>query len=1051
MATILSGNNTGLYDSTSSTIQISNDINANNIHANTVTVTGNITANNAAISNNLSVGANATVGAVFTDNYYYANGAPFTPGSGNYGNANVATFLPTYTGNLNSVSAVPGAAITGTVAAASVAGTVTTAAQPNITSVGTVTQLVSSGNITANILLGNGAVIAGGTTGQSLVKASNSNWDLVWATASGGATGATGPTGPGGPTGPTGPTGSGSTGPTGPTGIAGATGPTGPTGIAGASGPTGPTGITGATGPVGSTGPTGASGPSGPTGITGATGPVGSTGPTGASGPIQSSVTINWLRSPTYGSSNPASILGYGAWYSNGASNPAATTELYLNNKSSLPVSLLLYADVASIITSWSSFGGAPLGYLMFSTDGATGDLYYYAVNSITDSGNFYTLGVTAIVTAGDGSGATFDNGTYAFQFFPNPVPGPTGPTGPTGSGSTGPTGPTGPGGSGATGPTGPAGSGSTGPTGPTGTDGATGPTGPAGSGSTGPTGPTGTDGATGPTGPAGTGSTGPTGPTGTDGATGPTGPAGTDGATGPTGPAGSGSTGPTGPAGPTGETGPIGSGSTGPTGPTGPAGTGSTGPTGPTGPTGSGSTGPTGPTGPTGSGSTGPTGPAGVDGATGPTGPTGITTLSGNMTGNISGVSTWSLANIVSTTTGNLLIINDTGGQAHLQSVNSSASSSNALVVNPARISIGSGFFGNIDPAAALSSGSLTQVQTLITNTTDIANGVTGSRQSGTVIQNYFKVSENKTNGNDRYYGTRVLTAWGGGAGGNGVTSGSTQGAIGLSVAAFIGSDNATVLANIGNYKGTAAIGADLASVVWGNSQVGYAYGAFPSTQIQNSAVGNITVAVAPSLQKSSSTTSLVETGVMYYVPVDSEAGTAQTTIPSDMVPSTGLFSGAGYQKNQNQSTNTKGYYSLRVDSYLAQAKLGSIRAYHEYLDTVTATGTIVIDKNNGQVQTLNVTGATTISSFSNMVTQAFFASGASYKAQVDTVTLIVRQGATGYAVTLPTTSAYKYAGGLNTLSAAANAIQMVSVSAVYNTTTSAAEYLITISPEFS
>jgi hypothetical protein len=420
-------------------------------------------------------------------------------------------------------------------------------------------------------------------------------------------------------------------------------------------------------------------------------------------------------------------------------------------------------------------------------------------------------------------------------------------------------------------------------------------------------------------------------------------------------------------------------------------------------------------------------------------------------MTGNISGVSTWSLANIVSSTTGNLLIINDLGAQAHLQSVNSPSSSSNSSVVNPARISIGSGFFGNVDPIANTSTGSLSQVQTLIINTTDIANGVSASRQAGTVIQNYFKVSENKTNSNDRYYGTRVLTTFGGGASGNGVTSSSTQGAIGFTAGASIGSDNATVIANIGNYKGTAAIGADIGAFVNGNCQVGYAYGLFASTQMQASAVGNITVAVAPSLQKTSSTTSLVETSVMYYVPVDTEAGTTQTTIPTDMVPATGFTSGNGYQKNSNQSTNSKGYYSLRVDSYLAQAKLGSIRAYHEYLEPVTATGTIAIDKNSGQVQTLNVTGATTISGFSNMVTQAFYASGASYKAQVDTVTLIVRQGATGYAVTLPTTSAYKYAGGVNTLSAVANAIQMVSVSAVYNTTTSAAEYLITISPEFS
>ena len=39
--------------------------------------------------------ANTTVGNIFTDGYYYANGSPFAGGgSGNYGNSNVAAYLP---------------------------------------------------------------------------------------------------------------------------------------------------------------------------------------------------------------------------------------------------------------------------------------------------------------------------------------------------------------------------------------------------------------------------------------------------------------------------------------------------------------------------------------------------------------------------------------------------------------------------------------------------------------------------------------------------------------------------------------------------------------------------------------------------------------------------------------------------------------------------------------------------------------------------------------------------------------------------------------------
>ena len=52
-------------------------------------------------SGGATVTGNLTVGAIFTDNYYYANGAPFSGGgSGNYGNANVAAYLPVYGGNI---------------------------------------------------------------------------------------------------------------------------------------------------------------------------------------------------------------------------------------------------------------------------------------------------------------------------------------------------------------------------------------------------------------------------------------------------------------------------------------------------------------------------------------------------------------------------------------------------------------------------------------------------------------------------------------------------------------------------------------------------------------------------------------------------------------------------------------------------------------------------------------------------------------------------------------------------------------------------------------
>ena len=72
--------------------------------------------------------------AIYTNNYFYANGAPFGGGGGggtNYTNANVAAFLPTYTGNLG--------------------GTLISGVQTNIVTVGNLTGLTVNGLSAVNI------------------------------------------------------------------------------------------------------------------------------------------------------------------------------------------------------------------------------------------------------------------------------------------------------------------------------------------------------------------------------------------------------------------------------------------------------------------------------------------------------------------------------------------------------------------------------------------------------------------------------------------------------------------------------------------------------------------------------------------------------------------------------------------------------------------------------------------------------------------------------------------------------------------------------------
>ena len=166
-----------------------------------ITVTGNIVGGNVT-----TIGVVSATGNI-TGNYILGNGSQLTGLPATYGNANVAAYLPTYTGNLNSVSAIPGAAVTGTVALANIAysvaganvsgqvanaliaGTVYTNAQPNITSVGTLLDLtvtgnitggnlISLGNITGNYILGNGTQLTG-ILGSNVNMGSNTTGALI--------------------------------------------------------------------------------------------------------------------------------------------------------------------------------------------------------------------------------------------------------------------------------------------------------------------------------------------------------------------------------------------------------------------------------------------------------------------------------------------------------------------------------------------------------------------------------------------------------------------------------------------------------------------------------------------------------------------------------------------------------------------------------------------------------------------------------------------------------------------------------------------------------
>ena len=148
-----------------------------------------------AVTGNITVSGELSAVGNISGNYILGNGAFITGLPASYGNADVANYLPTYSGNLNSVSAIPGSAVTGTVALANIAysvaganvsgqvanaliaGTVYTNAQPNITSVGTLSNLTVTSNISGGNILttGSGGEITGtgNITGGNLISIGN--------------------------------------------------------------------------------------------------------------------------------------------------------------------------------------------------------------------------------------------------------------------------------------------------------------------------------------------------------------------------------------------------------------------------------------------------------------------------------------------------------------------------------------------------------------------------------------------------------------------------------------------------------------------------------------------------------------------------------------------------------------------------------------------------------------------------------------------------------------------------------------------------------------
>jgi hypothetical protein len=139
------------------------------------TVNGSVTGNALVIINgNLAISnsAGANLYGIKTDRYMFANGSPVSF-AGTYSNANVQSFLPTYSGNVGNTVTAANTAFIGT--------TITTGAD---TTAGTITGTWTiTGNTSftgANVSLGSNAnvKITGGSTGQVLTTDGSGN--LSW-------------------------------------------------------------------------------------------------------------------------------------------------------------------------------------------------------------------------------------------------------------------------------------------------------------------------------------------------------------------------------------------------------------------------------------------------------------------------------------------------------------------------------------------------------------------------------------------------------------------------------------------------------------------------------------------------------------------------------------------------------------------------------------------------------------------------------------------------------------------------------------------------------
>ena len=386
------------------------------------------------------------------------------------------------------------------------------------------------------------------------------------------------------------------------------------------------------------------------------------------------------------------------------------------------------------------------------------------------------------------------------------------------------------------------------------------------------------------------------------------------------------------------------------------------------------------------------------------------------NTTGNVT------LANII-IGSGN---VGRSGGAQRINTSNAWTGTSVNTTLQPGQIVIGNGYFGNLDPTNSQTAG-VRGAKVVIWDSANISeSGGALTRLAGLTVNSQQVLAGNIANTTTQVRGGIGSMIIGGGASNYTFSAPTNFGQIvGWNQFLGIGQPNTTIA--LGNITiNTQAVASFAQMIMYAGSNLLNSVGTF--SQINNS--GNITNQIGTAVQFTQSTAPTVtpSTVIGYYMP--------------------GSSSTYGFASSNGQRAASN-YYFLKNDDSVAQNQLGSLRAYHTYQYSTGTSGTVDINKNNGQIQWILPTGNVTIGSYLNFVTAA--SNSVVSQNQSDTVTLIIEQGGTGYDIFMPGANAIiKYANGVSTISNVAGTITTVTIQA-YRNSGNTATYLTTISPVFS